>query len=89
MALTNDIIKEKLVEKFGDQVSNWDEQFGLLAFESPKEMNLKVMQFLYDDEDLKFQFLTPLLPLFISLYLCLIFFNVVFIVPLFSFFHSC
>ena len=60
MALTNDIIKEKLVEKFGDQVSNWDEQFGLLAFESPKEMNLKVMQFLYDDEDLKFQFLTDI-----------------------------
>ena len=60
MALTNDIIKEKLVEKFGDQVSNWDEQFGLLAFESPKEINLKVMQFLYDDEDLKFQFLTDI-----------------------------
>ena len=60
MALTNDIIKEKLVEKFGDQVSNWDEQFGLLTFESPKEMNLKVMQFLYDDEDLKFQFLTDI-----------------------------
>ncbi len=60
MALTNDRIKERLIEKFAEQVSNFEEPYGMLTFEVPKEMNLKVMQFLYDDEELKFQFLTTL-----------------------------
>ena len=60
MALTNDRIKERLIEKFGDQVSNFEEPYGMLTFEIPKDMNLKLMQFLYDDEELKFQFLTTL-----------------------------
>jgi len=60
MSLTNERIKERLTEKFGDQVSNFDEPYGMLTFEVPKEMNLKLMQFLYDDEELKFQFLTTL-----------------------------
>jgi NADH-quinone oxidoreductase subunit C len=60
MVLTNDRIKEKLIEKFGEQVSNFEEPYGMLTFEVPKEMNLKVMQFLYDDEELRFQFLTTL-----------------------------
>lgn len=32
----------------------------MLTFEVPKELNLKVLQFLYDDEELKFRFLTDL-----------------------------
>jgi NADH-quinone oxidoreductase subunit C len=60
MALTNDRIKERLIEKFGEQVSDFEEPYGMLTFEVPKDMNLKVMQFLYDDEELKFQFLTTL-----------------------------
>jgi NADH-quinone oxidoreductase subunit C len=60
MALTNETIKARLIEKFGDQVSNFEEPYGLLTFETPKEMNLKLMQFLYDDEQLRFQFLTDL-----------------------------
>jgi NADH-quinone oxidoreductase subunit C len=60
MSLTNDRIKERLIEKFGDQVSNFEEPYGMLTFEVPKDMNLKVMQFLYDDPELKFQFLTTL-----------------------------
>ena len=32
----------------------------MLTFEAPKEMNLKVLNFLYDDEELKFRFLTDL-----------------------------
>jgi NADH-quinone oxidoreductase subunit C len=60
MSLTNDRIKERLIEKFGEQVSNFEAPYGMLTFEVPKEMNLKVMQFLYDDEELKFQFLTTL-----------------------------
>jgi NADH-quinone oxidoreductase subunit C len=60
MGLTNDKIKERLIEKFGDQVSNFEEPYGMLTFDVPKDMNLKVMQFLYDDEELRFQFLTTL-----------------------------
>ena len=60
MALTNERIKERLIEKFADQVSNFEEPYGMLTFEVPKDMNLKVMQFLYDDEELRFQFLTTL-----------------------------
>lgn len=60
MALTNEQIKQKLIEKFGNQVSGFAEPYGMLTFEAPKEMNLKVLNFLYDDEELKFRFLTDL-----------------------------
>ncbi|HWI90912.1 MAG TPA: NADH-quinone oxidoreductase subunit C [Flavisolibacter sp.] len=60
MALTNEVIKQRLVEKFGEQVSSFEEPYGMLTFEAPKELNLKVLGFLYDDEDLKFRFLTDL-----------------------------
>jgi NADH-quinone oxidoreductase subunit C len=60
MSLTNDIIKQRLVEKFGEAVTSFTEPYGLLTFEAPKEMNLKVMQFLFDDEQLGFRFLTDL-----------------------------
>jgi len=60
MSLTNEIIRQRLHEKFGDQVYNFEEPYGMLTFEAPKEMNLKVMQFLSDDEQLRFRFLTTL-----------------------------
>src|SRR5690349_19219227 len=60
MSLTNEIIKQKLTEKFGDQVGDFTEPYGMLTFSSPKEVNLKVLNFLYDDPSLKFRFLTDL-----------------------------
>jgi NADH-quinone oxidoreductase subunit C len=60
MALTNEDIKQKLVAKFGDQVTGFADPFGMLTFEAPKEINLKVLGFLYDDEGLRFRFLTTL-----------------------------
>jgi len=60
MDLTNEVIKQRLIEKFGDQVSDFEEPYGMLSFEAPKELNLKVLGFLYDDEALKFRFLTDL-----------------------------
>lgn len=60
MALTNEHIKQRLTEKFDTQVSGFEEPYGMLSFEAPKEMNLKVMQFLYDDAELKFRFLTDI-----------------------------
>jgi len=58
--LNNERIKERLLEKFGEQVSAFSEPYGMLTFEAPKEMNLKVLNFLYDDDELKFRFLTDL-----------------------------
>jgi NADH-quinone oxidoreductase subunit C len=60
MALTNEHIKLRLAEKFGDQVQRFEEPYGMLTFEAPKELNLKVLQFLYDDAELQFRFLTDL-----------------------------
>ncbi|MBL7769516.1 MAG: NADH-quinone oxidoreductase subunit C [Flavipsychrobacter sp.] len=60
MVLTNEFITQKLTEKFGETITNIEEPYGLLTFEVPKEMNLKVMQFLHDEQDLQFRFLTDL-----------------------------
>lgn len=58
--ISNEIIRESLINKFGDVLTDWEEQFGMLTFTAPKELNIKVLQFLYDDEQLKFRFLTDL-----------------------------
>ncbi len=60
MALTNQIIKENLIAKFGDQLTNFEEPYGMLTFEVSKDQNLKLLQFLYDDPTLQFRFLTTL-----------------------------
>ena len=60
MTLTNDIIRQRLTEKFPEVVTNFEEPYGMLTFEAPKDYNLKVMQFLFDDAQLRFQFLTDL-----------------------------
>ena len=60
MALTNQDIQNKLQEKFGDLVSNFEESYGLLSFEATAANNLKVLQFLYDEPSLQFQFLTDI-----------------------------
>lgn len=60
MPLTNEIVQQKLIEKFGDQLSSFVMPYGMLTFTAPKELNLKVLQFLFDDAELRFQFLTDL-----------------------------
>jgi NADH-quinone oxidoreductase subunit C len=60
MALTNPIIRQLLSEKFGESLFDWTEPYGMLTFTSPKDLNLKVLQFLYDDPTLKFRFLTDI-----------------------------
>jgi len=60
MSLTNEIIRQRLTEKFGEQLTEWEEPYGMLTFRAPADMNLKILQFLYDTEELKFRFLTDL-----------------------------
>lgn len=59
MALTYENIQQKLTDKFGAPLQ-FEETFGMLSITAPAEMNLKVLQFLYDDETLKCRFLTDL-----------------------------
>ena len=58
--MTNELIKQRLTEKFGDQLIDWEEPYGMLTFSSSKDINLKVLQFLFDDTELRFQFLTDI-----------------------------
>jgi len=60
MSLTNEIIQQRLTEKFAEQITECTAPLGLLTITVPAQMNLKVMQFLYDDEQLRFRFLTDL-----------------------------
>jgi NADH-quinone oxidoreductase subunit C len=60
MSLTNETVKEKLIAKFGDQLTRFEEPYGMLGFEAPRDLNLKLLQFLYEDPELNFQFLTDL-----------------------------
>ena len=60
MSISNETLKATLTEKFGGQLTDWQEPYGMLTFTAPKDLNLKVLQFLYDDEALKFRFLTDL-----------------------------
>ncbi len=60
MELTNEKIRERLIEKFGESLVEWNEPYGMLTFSAPRDLNLKVLQFLFDDEQLRFRFLTDL-----------------------------
>ena len=60
MALNNEIIENILKQKFGDQILAFDDSYGMLSFSAPKDMNLKVLQFLFDSQELGFKFLTDL-----------------------------
>jgi NADH-quinone oxidoreductase subunit C len=58
--LTNEIIQQRLVEKFGEQVSNFIMHYDILTFETEKDNNLKVLSFLKDSQELGFTFLNDL-----------------------------
>lgn len=60
MALTQERVRLRLTERFGESLTEWGEPHGLLSFTAPRELNLKVLAFLHDEEDLAFRFLTDL-----------------------------
>jgi NADH-quinone oxidoreductase subunit C len=60
MELTNDIIRQRLTELFGEAVTNIEEPYGLLTFEVPASRNVEVLRTLFDDAELGFRFLTDL-----------------------------
>ncbi len=58
MTLDNNTIQQKLTAQFGEAVKAFEEPWGMLTFEADREKVLEVMQFLRDDEELAFTFLT-------------------------------
>ena len=60
MALTNQEIQEKVTAKFGEAVASFTEPYDMLTFEVSRDKAIELMQFLRDDETLRFNFLTTL-----------------------------
>jgi NADH-quinone oxidoreductase subunit C len=60
MSLINENIQKELVEKFGESLTEWSDTYNMLNFTAPKDLNLKVLNFLYDQPSLGFQFLTDI-----------------------------
>lgn len=60
MALTKESIQAQLEAKFGEQVFGFSTTYEMLSFESPKAINLKILQFLKEEPSLGFEFLTDL-----------------------------
>jgi NADH-quinone oxidoreductase subunit C len=60
MALTNEIIKSRLTEKFDASIAGMEEPYGMLSVTVPRDLNLKVLNFLFDEPELGFRFLTDL-----------------------------
>lgn len=58
MGLSNDTIKEKLSEKLGEAIGNFEEPYGMLSFEIKSDQNLKVLNLLHDE--MGFTFLTDI-----------------------------
>jgi len=60
MPLLNPDIIQRLVDKFGEDVAEFGEPYEMLTFSAPREKNIEVIRFLYDEPNLGFQFLTDL-----------------------------
>ena len=58
--LDNKFVFDKLREKFGESIIGYEENFELIAIYGDKEYNLKILQYLYDEEELAFRFMTDL-----------------------------
>ncbi|AFD08738.1 NADH-quinone oxidoreductase subunit C [Solitalea canadensis] len=58
--VTNQLILEKLQNKFADAIFDVSEPHDLLTVSTTKENILNVIQFLYNDEELKFRYLTDI-----------------------------
>ncbi|MBK0382287.1 NADH-quinone oxidoreductase subunit C [Pedobacter sp. SD-b] len=58
--MANQEIKDKLIAKFGEQITAPSEPFGLLTFETSVNIISEVLTFLKSDTELKFNYLTDI-----------------------------
>ncbi len=45
LLMDNAFVKQKLQQQFGESVVSFEEPYGMLTFESPKDLNLKMFSF--------------------------------------------
>lgn len=60
MKLDLQFLQDKLSAKFGADVSQFEEHFGIIACTINPLKNLEIIQYLYNDTELSFQFLTDI-----------------------------
>lgn len=58
--LSNQEVAEELLEKFGDQLYDFDEPYGLLTLSTTREQIIPVLEFLKDHKAYQINFLTDL-----------------------------
>ncbi|SMC73487.1 NADH-quinone oxidoreductase subunit C [Pedobacter africanus] len=58
--VTNQTVIESLSAKFGDKVTNVNEPYGLLTFETTKDVIIEVLRFLKENDARGFSFLTDI-----------------------------
>ena len=58
--MDNSFIKDRLVQKFQENIYGHEEHFGILTIHANKDFNLKILKYLNDDEQLSFKFLKDL-----------------------------
>ncbi len=58
--MTNETIQNKLTEKFGEKLTEWESPYGLLSFRAPAQMNVEVLEYLFNEPTMRFQFMTDL-----------------------------
>lgn len=58
--ITNQSVAERVQAKFGAAITHTDEQFGMLSVNVSREKVYELVQFLRDDADLQFNFMTDL-----------------------------
>ncbi len=60
MALAIERVTEKLKEKFGEDILDVTLNYDFMTYTLKRERIVEVIRFLYDDEELRFQFLTTM-----------------------------
>jgi len=58
--LTNELVIEIVKKRFGEDILNVETPYNLLSFTVRKEKILEIIRFLYEEQELQFQFLTDL-----------------------------
>ena len=56
--ITNEYLLQKITNQFGSDILSQEETYGMLCITINKEKNLEFLTWLYNDSELKFQFLT-------------------------------
>jgi NADH-quinone oxidoreductase subunit C len=60
MPIDSQIILDKLTNQFGSGIISSEVQYGILSITASKDINVNILEYLYNEPSLKFQFMTDL-----------------------------